>query len=413
MTDVMLPRHLRLGRAACALFIAVVIAANVHAAPPREGNAWSEVRTLVTHQFGDGAIAASESNVYVAYGADPVLVRRSIDNGATFEAPAVLSQYGVMHETDSMAAEGNQVFAITYNRTGSRRDWCCERDLGDLVLHRSTDAGSSWLPAIRLTASGSAFRVSIAVSLPYVHVAWSDFRDGRWAIYYRRSPDGGATWEHEQQLVPPGLEETNRPQLAALGKTVHLVWMDNRDGNGPCYTIPHCTETYYMHSADGGASWSGPRRMTFNNPQKALLSGRPDVAVFGNGAVFIAYDQDLKFGKSGVQHGLYSADGGQSWGVPFRLGNTAREQTHAAAAALGNDGIVAWFDRRFDDNTEIYARLSQDSGQTWNEEERLSFSPGESTTPHVALTPGFVHIIWMEGRNGAYDVVYRRRTLPN
>jgi hypothetical protein len=408
MTIEMPMRRRWLGRAAGMLFAALAIMAMAAPTEPVQGgNAWSDFQKIGT--LGDSGIAASGRNVYVAYGSDPVYVRRSTDEGATFSEPILLSQDGVMHETDSLTAEASDVFAITFRRTGWRRDWCCGRDVGDLVLHRSTDFGAAWLPEVPLTTAGGAFRVSIAVSLPYVHVVWSDFRGDRWAIYYRRSTDSGATWEPEQRLVAPGLEETNRPQIAAFGKAVHMVWMDNRDGNGPCYTLPHCTETYYMRSFDAGASWSAARRLTFNRPQKPLLSGRPDVAAFANGAVFIAYDQDLEFGKGGAQHGLYSPDRGQTWQAPFRLGHTPQAQTHPSVAALGRNGVVAWFDRRFGSNTEIFVRVTEDSGRTWHDEERVSFTSGESSTPHVAFTPGFMHVVWLETQNGG--LLYRRRAI--
>ena len=374
----------------------------------QDDNAWSDVQTLATGLHGGHALAASGSNIYLAYGTGPVYFRRSIDAGAVFSAPIRLSEHGIIHETDSIAAEAQHVFAITFALTANRRDWCCDRDLGDLMLHRSTDAGASWLPPVPLTTSGAAFRVSVAVSLPYVHVVWSDFRGGRWAIYYRRSSDGGATWEREQRLVAPGLEETNRPQIAVLGKSVDVVWEDNRDGNGPCYTMPHCTEVYAMRSPDAGASWSNPQRLTHNSPQPPLLAGRPDIAAFGDGALMVAYDQDLEFAQGGVEHGLRSPDGGETWEVPMQFGHTPG--SHPAVAALGHNGVVAWFDRRFGgSNTEIYARLSEDSGRTWREEERVSFSPGVSSTPHVAFTPGFLHVIWLEGAPGGFDLLYRRR----
>ena len=405
-----------LRRAAWMLFLGLSILCSAAMATRSDaGDAWSAVRDLGSTPNGGGAsIAASGSNVYVAWGNGPTFIRRSTDDGATFSKPQTLSRNGDIHETDSLAAEGSNVFAVTFARTGWARDWCCARDLGDLVLHRSTDAGASWLPPVPLTSTGTAFRLSIAVSLPYVHVVWSDFRGDRWAIYYRRSTDGGATWEPERQIVAPGLEETNRPQIAALGKAVDLVWMDNRDGNGPCYTIPHCTETYTMRSLDAGASWSAPRRLTFNAPVKALLSGRGDIGVFGDGAVFIAYDQDEKFGKSSIQYGLYSPDGGQTWAAPMRLGGGNAEETHGAVATLGKDGAAAWFDRRFGPNTaEIYVRLSEDSGRTWQPEERVSFTAAESSTPHVAFTPGWLHLIWLEHRNdGGWDILYRRRAVP-
>lgn len=401
-----------LRRAACKLSLALAVllmgAQDSHA---QNDTVWSDARTVGTTMYGGSAVAATGSDVYVAFGDGPVYVRRSTDSGATFSAPKLLSNDGGIHETDSLAAETGHVFAITFRRTSRRHDWCCDRELGNFFLHRSTDSGKTWLRGIPLTTSGAAFRVSIAVSLPYVHVAWSDFRNDRWAIYYRRSADGGRTWEPEQRLVEPGLEETNRPQIAALGKTVHLTWMDNRDGNGPCYTMPHCTETYYMRSLDAGASWSSIRRLTHNRSERPLLSGRSDIAAFGDGALFIAYDQDRLFAQSGVQYGLRSPDDGETWEAPFRLGQTPEEQTHPAVAALGSTGVAAWFDRRFGSNAEIYVRLSNDSGKSWSDEERASFSQGISSTPHVALAPGYLHIIWLEERDGAIDVLYRRRTV--
>jgi hypothetical protein len=365
-----------------------------------QGKLWSEPRKLGAS--GDSAIAAAGRHVYVAYGSAPVFVVRSDDSGETFSAPTLLARGGDMHETDSLAADSNVVVGITFAPAATGRDWCCQRQLGNLMLYRSTDFGASWLPAFPLTSSGGAFRVSVAMALPYVHVVWSDFRGGRWAIYYRRSTDGGATWEPEVRLVPSGLEETNRPQIAVLGKTVHVVWMDNRDGHAQCYIIPHCTEVYYLRSMNAGATWDQPRRMTFNN--QPLLAGRPDVAAFAGGAVAIAYDQDLKIGKAGVQHVLRSFDGGNTWLAPLQLGKSP-EETHPAAAALGQDGVSAWFKQDGGLNLGLRARLTQDSGRTWLKEEKVSSS--NASTPHVAIADGFLHIVWLEGDS----IMYRRRAL--
>ena len=401
-----------LGRASCCLAITLAVFAGNPGPAGAEGEkTWSEVQVIgLTPPGGDASIAASGTNVYILYGADPIYVRHSSDSGTTFSAPTVISNSGAAHETDSLAAEGDDAFAVTFVRTRTVRDTCCDRDLGNLVVHRSTDAGASWQHAVPLTSAGGAFRVSIAVSLPYVHVAWSDYRGDRWAIYYRRSTDGGATWEPEEQLVPPALDGTNRPQLAAIGKTVHLTWMDDRDGNGPCYVLPHCTETYYMRSVDGGKTWGSLRRLTFNQPQRPLLSGRPDVDAFSDGPVVIAYDQDLKFGESSVQHYLRSADGGQTWQPPTLIGRKP-EETHPAAAALGRTGVIAWFEQRSGLSLGIYAHVSEDSGATWQKKERVSVSDRLATTPHVAVTPGLVHVMWLEGRNGNFGVLYRRRVI--
>src|SRR5437588_11412702 len=171
-------RRKRLGWAAYTLFIAVSILGMSAMAGAQSDKSWSEPQTLGSAPSGGGAsIAASGPNVYVAWGNGPVYLRRSTDSGLTFSPPQQISSFGVIHETDSLAAEGNDVFAITFARTSPRRDWCCDRELGDLVLHRSTDAGATW-KSKPLSSSGAAFRVSIAAALPYIHVVWSDFRGG-------------------------------------------------------------------------------------------------------------------------------------------------------------------------------------------------------------------------------------------
>src|SRR5206468_2386172 len=141
------------------------------------------------------------------------------------------------------------------------------------------------------------------------------------------------------------------------------------------------------------------RRLTHNRPQPPLLAGRPDIAAFGDGALFVAYDQDLESGQAGVQHGLYSPDGGQYWALPLQLGRSP-EETHGAVAALGSNGVAAWFEQRSGRNFGIHARLTLDSGKTWIEEERVSLPESAGSTPHVALTPGYLHVIWLGPRDG-------------
>ncbi len=67
-----------------------------------------------------------------------------------------------------------------------------------------------------------------------VHIVWRDYRDGNDEIYYKRSIDGGLSWNADTRLTNnPASSFT--PSLAISGQVVHVVWQDNRDGNKEIY----------------------------------------------------------------------------------------------------------------------------------------------------------------------------------
>lgn len=394
---------------------ALLLAVSAIMGAPAGADVWSPPAAIAPSGTLAADIAASGTRLHMIYSTGKtVYYRLSRDAGDSFTRPAVLAQGETIHETDAIASDGNMVFAVTFAIKNSRRDWCCNRRLGDLILRRAADEGGPWSAPLPLTRSGSVFRASVTAASGRVHVVWSDFRGDRWSIYHRRSTDGGSSWEPEQLLAPPVLEENNRPQIAVHGDSVHVVWMDNRDGNGPCYTLPHCTETYYIRSLDGGRSWGPPVRLTQNRPDHPLLSGRPDIAAFADGTLVVSFDQDLAFGESGVQHVIVSRDRGTTWSAPTSISGEAAtaEQTHASASAKGRVGAIAWFDRRLENNVEIFALVSEDSGTSWSKEELVSDSPGDSLSPHIALTSSDLHVIWLEQASQGYQVLYRRRSLP-
>ena len=73
-----------------------------------------------------------------------------------------------------------------------------EASNGEIYYKRSTDAGTSWGADTRLTnAPYFSESPSIAISGSVLHVVWYDERNnwGDYNIYYKRSTDGGLTWD--------------------------------------------------------------------------------------------------------------------------------------------------------------------------------------------------------------------------
>ncbi len=202
----------------------------------------------------------------------------------------------------------------------------------------------------------------MALSGRSLHVAWTDERDDigectrdgnpcREEEYYRRSLDGGATWDAEMRLtVDPA--ESWAPSIAAWDDSVHVVYLDRRTG---------AFRNYHRRSLDGGATWEAeallPAAPEFAN------AARPNVAARA-GAVLIAW-----FGFTDFEADVYaasSADDGASWSGALDLTATspgAARLPHVALDASGR-GHVVFYDTRHSDGAgprvEVYyASLSR------------------------------------------------------
>jgi hypothetical protein len=117
---------------------------------------------------------------------------------------------------------------------------------GDIFYKRSADGGITWSDDIRLTTSSAdQWDPALAYWGSKLYLVWMDYRNGNYEIYTRISNDGGLTWEtDERQTNAAG--DSKFPSIAVSGTYIHLAWQDNRSGN---------YEIYYKRSVDGGISW--------------------------------------------------------------------------------------------------------------------------------------------------------------
>ena len=172
-----------------------------------------------------------------------------------------------------------------------------------------------------------------------------------------------------------------RPQVASLGESVHVVWIDARDGNPRCYASPKCAEVYYKRSTNGGSTWGGDVRLTFDPP----LSTRPDVAALAPDRVIVSWDDDRDDNRGPEGYVMRSSDNGSTWGPPVRMSFAPGTSGHTAVLAAGSSVHVAWHDRRPGNSrkdTEIYYRASRDGGASWQPEEPVTILDGKvSWTP--------------------------------
>lgn len=356
---------------------------------------------------------ASNGNVlHMAHGDGTLGYRRSTNEGTTWSQEINLGP-GITYLEDPLAAEGLNVYLVYFNNSRTITDFIGPRLVGDLFMRKSSDGGLTWAPTVQLTTAQSGYRMSFAVSGPRLDLTWMDYRSGKWwDVYYRRSLDGGATWQPEVLLVAgTNSVGAGRPQVASFGDSVHLAWMDSRDNQPSCtietgFVLSICTEVYYKRSLDGGATWGPDMRLTNDLP----YSGRPDIAVNASSTVFVSYDQ--MDGSNGTEtYLLRSADNGTAWGAPQNISLNTGDSTHSFVAVSGSNVHLAWHDYRTPSNVEVYYATSSDSGATWSAQENISRAAGDSAVPLLALTPNYIHAVWGDSRSGLEQTWYGRRSL--
>lgn len=185
--------------------------------------------------------------------------------------------------------------------------------------------------------------------------------------------------------------------IRASDNYVYLVWV-RLPPDSP-------VAVYYSRSIDGGQTWSGDINFTLDS----LGSQRCYVAVEDTHVVvsWMGYKYS-PYAFTGDFFIKQSFDGGQTWNEEQVL--TDMHKVWMGSVYIEDSLIVATWqdDRHFDgeNNSEIYVRYSLDYGQTWTEEERLSFGDYHSHSPIACKTGDKIHILWGDQRAGASGLYY-------
>ncbi|MBN2378381.1 exo-alpha-sialidase [candidate division WOR-3 bacterium] len=104
---------------------------------------------------------------------------------------------------------------------------------------------------------------------------------------------------------------------------------------------------------------------------------------------------------------IKSQDNGETWGDAFKISTDPTTSDYPSMAVSGTQIYIVWKDVR-DGNSEIYYRHSQDEGETWLDEMRLTEEPSFSDFPSAAASDSFIHVVWEDLRAGNREIYYKR-----
>lgn len=341
-------------------------------------------------------ICCSGASVYVVWydyrSGDPdIHFNRSLDSGATWLAQDIRLDTDVAGAASSreptICCDGPRVYVAWHDDRGG--SW-------DIRFNRSLDSGATWLAAdVRIDGDAlgnDAQFPSLACAGTHVAAVWSDDRGGGSGVVFRRSLDGGVSWEGTDTVLDDA-DAAGIPTMARYGDNLHVAWTDTRDA------LP---QIRYNRSTNAGVAWSATDVRLDRGGGGA---SNPSLCAFAQDVY--AVWQDTRSGEADV-YVQRSTDAGATWQTTdtrLDLDLPGVATSWDPRVCCGQQDVhVCWRDDR-DGKFDIYHRWSGDRGVTWSSPElRLDTDPkgaSQSIGQAMCCAGPFAGIAWMDDRGSA------------
>jgi len=357
---------------------------------------WTPAKRLTWtpgHSFSPAIAVGSNNRIHVVWydntsGNYEIYYKQSTNGGTSWSAHKRLTWTAGDSSYPAIATDSTQTIHVVWHDTTP--------GYADIYYRRSPDGGTTWNAVQRLTwTSSKSYDPALAVdSNDKIHLLWRDSPSGNIDIYHKRSTNGGLTWSAAKRITWTA-DETFGPAIsAASDNKIHLVYPDDSSGD---------RQLYYMVSSAGGLTWSSPKRLTWSSGdslEPALTLGS------GNTLRLVWY------GETATSLEVYykkSPDGGATWTPAQRLTWASGSSSMPAIAVDSSDEIhIVWQGPSTTGNDEIYHKSSSDGGATWSAVKRLTWASGWSNSPALAIDSAkTIHLVWRDDPSGNVEIYYK------
>jgi hypothetical protein len=219
--------------------------------------------------------AVFDNYVYVVWsdnnsseGNGEVNIRKSSDNGTSFQAAENLSNNPGNSTNAIVAAHQNNVYVIWTDDTMGNTD---------IYFRKSSDYGNNFNRTINLSrTNGSSLSPQLAVSDNHVYVVWTDDTRGNNDIDLKASHDYGKTFNRTKPISRTNASSLS-PQLAVSDNHVYVVWteMISQDSS----------DIYFRKSSDNLTTLGGGNNIS----QDFSRSSDPEIEVLGNDKLYVTW----------------------------------------------------------------------------------------------------------------------------
>jgi hypothetical protein len=276
-----------------------------------------------------------------------------------------------------------------------------------IYFKRSTDGGASFETGLseQLTLSNNtaksqdAIEPQVASDKSNVYAVWSqgDFDSNLTDIFFKKSTDGGASFGDTINLSNSFNIHSTLPSLTLLNENVYTAWTEGPLNDG---------EVYYRRSTDGGASFGE----TVNLSNDTGDSVGPELRVSAPNLFIVWQNQAV---KGDIIFFKRSTDGGASFGDTINISNNKGNSMEPEFSVTNASNVfIVWQNQASNSKpNDILLKNSTDGGASFGDAINLSSTIGNSTEPDIASSnDGGVFAVWTDDTNGKKQVLFTSLT---
>ena len=290
----------------------------------------------------------SNENLGGTIGTDnDVLVARSTDSGATWTAPAALNTNAASDSgwdgNPQLTTDGDGHWVAVWESNDSLGGTIGTEP--DILVARSVDDGATWTAPAALNSNAASDSSYADDQYPQVTTDGAGHWVAVWSFFERlssddpdisvaRSSDNGAVWTASAPLnanAATELGDDEYPQMTTDGDGHWVaVWQSDENYGG---TIGTDLDILMARSSDNGATWTIPSALNTNAATDSGRDGRPQVTTDRAGHwVAVWHSSDSLGGTIGTDDDILiarSTDNGVTWTPPVPL-NTNAASDHSS-----------------------------------------------------------------------------------